>query len=271
MTGETIKITICKDRTLLSPCSLDRFNYQADTYIGCEHYCYYCYALRQAETNWVREIQIHHDLQKRLADELKNIPPQQVYFGYHADPYQPIEKEQKQTRLALETLLEHGFSAHILTKSDLFLRDLEILKKMQVASVSVSVSFLNKDNRRLFEGKTIDTKRRINALRKLKEEGVKTGAMLCPIIPHISEPIDLLADLSTCADSIWIYGLSAEKDDSGDIGWRNTKRILRSHFKDISHQAESAIASKEHPYWKNLRKDIVDFIGAEKLDVRLHI
>jgi len=80
-----------------------------------------------------------------------------------------------------------------------------------------------------------------------------------------------LADLSICADTIWVYGLSADNDDSGDIGWRNTKRILRSHFRDISHQAESAIASKEHLYWKNLRKDIVAFIGAAELDVKLHI
>ncbi len=71
-----MKITTCTDKTLLTPCSLDRFNYQLDTYIGCEHYCYYCYVLRQAETNWVREIQVHRDLRKLLADELIDITPQ---------------------------------------------------------------------------------------------------------------------------------------------------------------------------------------------------
>lgn len=266
-----MKITTCTDRNLLQPCSLDRFNYQAETYIGCEHYCYYCYALRQAETNWVREIQIHRDIKKRLADELKDIPPQQIYFGYHADPYQPMEEELKQTKITLETLLEHGFSAHILTKSDLVLRDLDILKKMQDASVSVSVSIIDYDALKLFEGKTIDTRRRLNALTKLKEEGVRTGAMLCPVIPYISDPMDLLADLSSCADTVWVYGLSADRDDSEDVGWRNTKRILHSHFKDICHETESAIVSREHPYWQKLRQDIVDFIGGQELDIRLHI
>lgn len=266
-----MKITTCTDRTLLTPCKLDRFNYQLDTYIGCEHYCYYCYVLQQAETNWVQEIQVHRDLRKRLADELKDITPQQVYIGYHVDPYQPLENELNHTRQALEVLLDHGFSAHILTKSDLVLRDLEILQSMQGASVSVSVSIIDDRKRKLFEARTIETRRRINALRVLKEAGIQTGAMLCPVIPYISEATDLLPELATCADTIWVYGLSVEEADPDDTGWQNTRRILTTQFKDICQQVEAAIVSKDHPYWQKLRKDLIDFIDAEGLDVRLHI
>ena len=266
-----MKITTCTDRTLLTPCNLDRFNYQLDTYIGCEHYCYYCYVLRQAETNWLHEIQVHRDLPKRLADELQEITPQQVYIGYHADPYQPLENECNHTRQALSVLLEHGFSAHILTKSDLVLRDLEILQSMQGASVSVSVAFIDDRNRKMFEARTRETRHRISCLRKLKEGGITTGAMLCPIIPYISETIDLLEELSSCADTIWVYGLSGQEADPDDIGWQNTKRILTAHFKEVNHQAEAAIGSKDHPYWQKLRENIIDFIDGKGLDVRLHI
>lgn len=266
-----MKITTSTDRTLLTPCNLDRFNYQLDTYIGCEHYCYYCYVLRQAETNWVHEIQVHRDFRKRLADELSLLVPQQVYIGYHADPYQPLENELNYTGQALEVILGHGFSAHILTKSDLVLRDLEILQSMQEASVSVSVSIIDDRKRRLFEARTMETTQRINALRQLKEAGIQTGALLCPIIPYISETTDLLAELATCADTIWVYGLSVEEADPDDIGWLNTRRILTANFKDICHQAESAIISREHPYWQKLRRDLIDFIDVEGLDVRLHI
>lgn len=266
-----MKITTCTDRTLLTPCNLDRFNYQLDTYIGCEHYCYYCYVLQQAETNWIKEIQVHRDLQKRLTKELNNVSPQPVYIGYHADPYQPIEDEINQTKQALEVLVEHGSSAHILTKSDLVLRDLEILQQMKGPSVSVSVSIIDDCNRKMFEAKTIETKRRINALRVLKEAGIQTGALLCPIIPYISEATDLLTELSTCADTIWVYGLSVEENDPNDIGWQNTKRILTTHFKNVNAQAESAIVSKNHPYWQKLRTDLSNIKVEKDLDVRLHI
>jgi DNA repair photolyase len=47
-----MKVSVCTNREILSPCGLKELDYQVDTYVGCEHYCYYCYALAQAETDW---------------------------------------------------------------------------------------------------------------------------------------------------------------------------------------------------------------------------
>lgn len=57
--------------TVLKPCTLKGLNYQVDPYIGCEHYCYYCYALNQAETNWRNEIFFRKDI-KYEVQSLKN-------------------------------------------------------------------------------------------------------------------------------------------------------------------------------------------------------
>ncbi len=54
-----MQVSTCTDRPVLTPCGLNDLDYQVDPYIGCEHYCYYCYALSQAETDWSHEIQIH--------------------------------------------------------------------------------------------------------------------------------------------------------------------------------------------------------------------
>ena len=62
-------------------------------------------------------------------------------MGYHTDPYQPCEAEYQQTRKVLELLFEKGFSASILTKSDLVVRDVDILAEMKDAAVNVSVAF----------------------------------------------------------------------------------------------------------------------------------
>ena len=53
-----IKVSVCTHRPILTPCGLKDIAYQVDPYLGCEHYCYSCYALAQAETDWAREIRI---------------------------------------------------------------------------------------------------------------------------------------------------------------------------------------------------------------------
>ena len=266
-----MKITICSEKTLLTPCTLDRFDYQLDPYIGCGHLCYYCYVLSYAETDWKREIQVFRDIVGQLQNELKDLTPQTIYMGYHTDPYQPCEAKLGQTRRALEVLQENGFSASILTKSDLILRDLEILKAMDAASVSVSVSFKNNRTRTIFEANTVETEKRIEALRVAKQAGVQTGALLCPVIPYLTEARELLEDLAECADSIWIYGLSVNSSDPTDEGWKNTSHILDKHFPDHADQIKPAVLSSEHPYWAQLRETIWEFNKDRQLDLRVHI
>ena len=109
-------LTPCNNRLILEPCTLPELNYQIDPYIGCGHYCYYCYVLSQAVTDWRQEILFHNDITGRLEEEIAAIPPQTIYMGWHTDSYQPCEAEFRQTRQILELLLEKGFSASILTR-----------------------------------------------------------------------------------------------------------------------------------------------------------
>jgi DNA repair photolyase len=77
----------------------ENLDYQVDTYAGCRHYCYYCYVLNQAETDWTKEILIYNDITGQLSGELEKISPQKIYMGYYTDPYQPCEAEYRQTRI----------------------------------------------------------------------------------------------------------------------------------------------------------------------------
>jgi len=264
-----MKVSECTDRPILSPCGLKEFDYQVDTYIGCEHYCFYCYVLDQAETDWSKEILIHRDIVDQLNDELDKIPPQTIYMGYHTDPYQPCESEYRQTRKVLELFLKKGFSASILTKSDLVVRDIDILKEMSNAAVSVSVAFNDNQTRRQFEANTIDTEKRVEALHQLKESGVRTGALLCPIIPYITNAIQLIDMLEPYTDVIWIYGLSIN-DRSGQ-NWLNIQKILNRQFPDLMEQVEPAIFSKGHNYWTQLRDDLVTLKNNRKLNLNIHL
>ena len=264
-----MKVSVCPNRPILSPCGLKDIEYQVDTYVGCEHYCYYCYALPQAETDWSKEILIYKDIVDQLSEELDKIPPQTIYMGYHTDPYQPCESEYLQTRKVLELFLKKGFSASILTKSDLVVRDIDILKEMNDAAVSVSVAFNDNQTRRQFEANTIDTEKRIEALHQLKEAGVRTGALLCPIIPYITNAIQLIDILEPYTDVIWIYGLSI--NDRSDQNWLNMQKILSREFPDFLEQIEQAIFSKEHIYWAQLRDDLVTLKNDRQLNLNIRL
>ena len=251
-----MKVSACSYRPILVPCSLEKFNYQIDPYVGCGHLCHYCYVLNQAETDWAEEILVHEDISKQLGEELQDVPRQTIYMGYYTDPYQPCEAEYHQTRQVLELLSEKNFSVSILTKSDLVLRDMDILREMDQPSVSVSVAFTDNNARRKFEARTIDTGTRVRAIRRLKEAGIKTSALICPVIPHISEVPPLIEMLAPHTDTIWIYGLSMMT--YGDRSRQNVAGILDDHFPDLKERIKAVIFSDEHPYWDRLRQDLVE-------------
>ena len=264
-----MKVSTCSYRPILVPCGLENFDYQVDTYVGCEHNCHYCYVLNQAESDWSKEIFVFNDITGQLSGELEKISPQKIYMGYYTDPYQPCEIEQRQTRKVLKLFLEKGFSASILTKSDLVVRDMNLLQKMEHASVSVSIAFNDNHIRQQFEANTIDTEDRVAALRKLREAGINTSALICPVIPYITDVTPLIDMLEPYADLIWIYSLSI--NEHSDKNWQNIQGILNRHFPKMKEQIESAIFSENHPYWIQLRQDLEKLQQDRQLNLNIHL
>ena len=264
-----MEVSICSYRPILVPCSLDNFDYQVDPYVGCEHSCHYCYALNQAEIDWAKEIFVYNDLASQLRGELEKISPQKIYMSYYTDPYQPLETEQCQTRKVLKLFLEKGFSASILTKSDLVLRDMDLLEEMDDASVSVSVAFNDNHIRQQFEAKTIDTEDRIAALSKLREDGINTSALICPVIPYITDVPPLIEMLAPYTDAIWLYGLSFE--DRTGRNWQNVQGILHTHFPNLKKQIETVLFTEAHSFWSEQRQQLTELQKDRKLDLRIHL
>ena len=264
-----MKVSNCTHRPVLVSCDLKNFEYQIDPYIGCEHYCYYCYVLNQAETDWTREILIHEDITGQMSAELDQISPQRIYMGYYSDPYQPCEAECRQTREVLKLLSEKGFSASILTKSDLVVRDLDVLTEMDHPTVGVSVAFNDNHIRRKFETNTVDNEARIDALCKLRKEGIETYALICPIIPYITDVMLLINMLESHTARIWVYGLSI--NESSDRNWQNVQEILYKHFPNSKKQIEAAIFDEDHPYWVQLRQDLTELQKDRQLNLSIHV
>ena len=264
-----MKVNRCSRRKILNPCSLEMHNYQIDTYIGCEHFCYYCYGLNDAETDWHKEILIHEDIIEQLAQEMNFLEPQSIYIGMNSDPYQPSEKTFKQTRKILELLAERGFSVCILTKSELVTRDIDLLRKMPDSSVGFSIAFHDEQTRQLFEKQAPSNKGRLEALGKLKSSGIKTYTLICPVMPFITDIDSVIELVSPYSDTIWTYKLHMESVN--DKNWLNVKSILDQHFPKLTEQYQKIAFSKNHPYWKGIRHKLEEIKSKKCLNLKIEL
>ncbi len=264
-----MNVRLVSRRPVVQPCSLEGHAYQIDPYGGCEHLCSYCYALNRAETDWSREILTYQDILAQLGRELAGLEPQSIYVGWSSDPYQPAERAQRQTRRVLKMLASKGHSVCMLTKSGLVTRDVDLLATMPGSSAGVSLAFQDEQVRQLFEANAPPNEQRIAALRMLKKAGIRTYALICPVMPFITDVKRLVEMVAAWADTIWVYALSMATED--ERNWRNVQGILDRHFSEMAELYRQIAFSAGHPYWADLRHDLEGFQAESGLDLRIKL
>jgi DNA repair photolyase len=190
---KTTEIT-CK--YAISPSRLPGYDYALNPYRGCGHGCTYCYApdVLREKREWGTFVDIKRNIPTILAKEVKRKEKGVVGIGTVTDAYQPVEKRTEVTRFSLEQLLKEDFPICIQTKSDLVLRDLDLITRFSDSEVGFTVAFLDESTRKLFEPNASPIERRLSALRTLSDEGVRTWAFIGPILPHVS--MDELLELA---------------------------------------------------------------------------
>lgn len=160
--------------------------YNLNTYLGrCGHSCIYCYAVKFPSFTGPA-IPRGDLLEKIEIMAAKTKPKLPVMLSDCTDPYQPLEKYYKITRGCIEALVKHKFPLLIVTKSDMVLRDLPILKLTSTV-VSMTVTTLDEEIAKFWEPNAPPPKNRVNALKKLSEEGIYTTARIDPIIPGVND------------------------------------------------------------------------------------
>jgi len=153
--------------------------YIVDPYQKCDLCCVYCDAAEDI-------IYIKHNAAEILINEIERIKRGTVILGSATDPYQKIEKREGLAREVLKVLTEKGFPVHILTKSSLVERDIDIIKSGDVR-VTISFSTMDENISRIIEPEAPAPERRLKTVEKLSEEGIKVGVAVFPLIPYISD------------------------------------------------------------------------------------
>jgi DNA repair photolyase len=161
------------------------FKYSFSPYVGCSHSCLYCYASSYIPR--FSEVRVKKDIIKKLNKEISKIERHKyVTIANSNDPYQPIEEKLKLTREALKIFSSHDFKIMIVTKSNLVLRDLDILKKSK-AAVSITITTLDENKAKRLEPNAPSPEKRLEAIKILSRNGIPVIARIDPIIPLIND------------------------------------------------------------------------------------
>ncbi len=175
------------------------FEYSVNPYRGCEHGCVYCYARPTHEflgfsagTDFESKIMVKKDAPKLLEAEFnkKSYKPDFIMFSGNTDCYQPVEKQLEITRETLKVCLKYRNPVSIITKNALIERDMDILKEMaelELVSVGLSVTTLDKDLARKMEPRTSSPERRLQVIEKFAAEKIPVGINIAPVIPGLND------------------------------------------------------------------------------------
>ncbi|MBE0583792.1 MAG: radical SAM protein, partial [Desulfofustis sp.] len=180
--------------------------YNMNLYRGCQHRCIYCDSRSECYQidNFDREVIVKVNAVDLLADQL---PRKRVRgtigTGSMNDPYMPVEKQYNLTGRALTVIVENRFPVHVLTKSDLVIKDIDTLQTISevFAAVSFTITAANDELAKKLEPGAPLVSRRFAAMKKLADRGIHTGVLLMPVLPMIEDDAEnILAIIQMAAD-----------------------------------------------------------------------
>jgi DNA repair photolyase len=169
---------------------------------------------------WGEFVDVRINAPALLKHEIDKRPPGRVWISGVCDPYQPLETAYELTRKCLEILVQYGWPITVQTKSPLVLRDIDLFRRSDKTEVGLSVTSADDEIRKLFEPSAPSIKERIKALEELHLAGIRTYAMIAPLLPGAEE---LAAQLSGKVDYVLVDRMNYHYGD-----WVYRKHNLES-------------------------------------------
>ncbi len=156
-------------------------DYTVDLYQNCNFGCIYC------DSSYDDTIYVKINAVKVLEKELKHLSKGRIIIGSVNDPYQSYEKKYRITRKVLEIIKKYNFTCHILTKSDIILRDIDLLKKINNCIVTISLISLKDQISNFFEKNVPTIEKRFEVVKLLNNNNIYSGIAFIPFLPYIAE------------------------------------------------------------------------------------
>lgn len=246
-------------KNVMTKSNLPVADFSVNPYVGCSHACKYCYA------SFMKRFTNHPEPWGEFVDvkywqEIKN--PQkytgkEAFLGSVTDCYQPCEMKYERTRAFLEQLQGSGISISISTKSDLVLRDIDLIKTFPNARVSWSINTLDDSFRKEMD-RGVSIRRRLDAMKQFYDAGIQTTCFISPIFPGITDPIEIIEAAKDRCNLVWLENLNLR----GDYGARIREWIHENH-PEFDGLYEEIYSKKCRAYWTALDEKMRDYTAKE--------
>lgn len=248
-------------KSVMTKTNLPVSDYAVNPYVGCAHACKYCYA------SFMKRFTNHPEPWGEFVDiknwpEIKNKTPgryagKEAFFCSVTDPYQPLEAKYGRTRALLEQLQGSGISVSVSTKSDLIVRDLELIKTFPNARVSWSINTLDENFRREMD-RAVSIERRLAAMKLFYDAGVQTTCFISPIFPGITDVRAIIERAKGQCNLVWLENLNLRGDYKGRIlDW------IHGHYPELDNLYREIYTKGSREYWTALDEEIREYAARE--------
>ena len=180
------------------------------------------------------------------------------------DPYNPQEKECRRTRSLLEQLKGSGVKITIQTKSDLVLRDLDLIRNFPDARVGFSINTLDESFRTDMD-RAVSIEHRLEAMKQVYNAGIRTVCFISPIFPGITDVKAIIHRVKDFADLVWLENLNLRGQFKGDI-----MGYIREKHPELVTLYDEIYNKKSQDYWKSLEQEISAFALTEGFPYRIN-
>ena len=255
-----------KVQNVMTKSSLPVGGYSVNPYVGCPHACKYCYASFMKRFTghtepWGTFLDVKH--WKPIANPHK-YDGERIVIGSVTDGYNLYEAEFRNTRRLLEELRGTQAELMICTKSDLVLRDLDLLKQFPKVTVSWSVNTLDEEFRADMD-RAVSIERRLRAMQQVYEAGIRTVCFVSPIFPGITDVKAIIEEVKGYADLIWLENLNLRGQFKGEI-----MAYIREKHSALFPLYEEIYNQKRLDYWKALEEEISSYAAQQSFPYRVN-
>ena len=253
-------------QSVMTRSSLPVGGYSVNPYVGCPHACKYCYASFMKRFTghtepWGSFLDVKH---WRPIGNPHRFDGERIVIGSVTDGYNPFEEQFRRTRRLLEELRGTTAEIMICTKSDLVLRDLELLREFPRVTVSWSVNTLDETFRADMD-RAVSIERRLEAMRQVYEAGIRTVCFISPIFPGITDPKAIIERVREYADLVWLENLNLRGQFKGTI-----MAYIREKHPELVPLYEDIYNRRRTDYWQALEREMADYAAANGMPYRVN-
>ena len=266
MIENNILIRDIETKNIMTKSTLPVGGYSVNPYVGCTHGCKYCYASFMKRFTghtepWGTFLDVKHWPVIKNPQKYKG---QRVVIGSVTDGYLPQEAQFRNTRKLLEQLKNSGAELLICTKSDLVLRDLDLLKEMGKVTVSWSINTLEEAFQADMDN-AVSVERRLDAMKQIYDAGIRTVCFISPVFPGITDFEAIFHRVKEQCDLVWLENLNlrgAFKQEILDYIESKYPQLAtlyhviytegdRSYFRDLEERARRLAEENNCPFVDN--------------------